>query len=368
MDYYTVEECCEILDSKRKPVTASKRIKGIYPYYGANGIQDYVNNFIFDDELVLVAEDGGNFGSKTKPIAYKVSGKCWINNHAHVLKPKEFINIDYLLYALMFYDTSSLITGSTRMKLNKSQLSLMKIPSIPLKEQIKISTQLNSLTKCIILKKENLKYLDELIKSRFNEMFGDPILNDLNWNKERLQNLTDVRDGTHDSPKYYPAGYPFVTSKNLVDGKIDFSTCNFICKEDYEKINKRSKVDDSDILMPMIGTVGGAVLVKKDRDFAIKNVALVKIYEDSKIQRNFLLCILNSDQMNSYFDNFKKGGTQKFLSLGNIRELPIIIPPFNLQNEFTDFVNLVDKSKLIIEKQIKELQELFDSKMDQYFG
>ena len=82
-----LEEVCEILDSKRIPITSQDRKKGIYPYYGANGLQDYVDGYIFDDELVLLAEDGGYFGSKDKPIAYRVSGKCWVNNHAHVLKP-----------------------------------------------------------------------------------------------------------------------------------------------------------------------------------------------------------------------------------------------------------------------------------------
>ena len=75
MEYIKIKECCEILDSQRIPLTANIRNKGEYPYYGANGIQDYVDDYLFDDELVLLAEDGGNFGSKTKPIAYRVSGK-----------------------------------------------------------------------------------------------------------------------------------------------------------------------------------------------------------------------------------------------------------------------------------------------------
>ena len=102
MKFVPLESVCEILDSLRIPITASERTKGPYPYYGANGIQDYVADYIFDDELVLLAEDGGNFGSKDRPIAYRVSGKCWVNNHAHVLKPKSMIHVDYLYYALMF--------------------------------------------------------------------------------------------------------------------------------------------------------------------------------------------------------------------------------------------------------------------------
>ena len=83
-----LKDICDILDSRRIPISEEKRIKGKYPYYGANGIQGYINDYIFDEELVLLAEDGGNFGSKIKPIAYKINGKTWVNNHAHVLKAK----------------------------------------------------------------------------------------------------------------------------------------------------------------------------------------------------------------------------------------------------------------------------------------
>jgi len=124
-------DVCDILDSKRIPISEEKRIKGEYPYYGANGIQGYINDYIFDEELVLLAEDGGNFGSKTKPIAYKISGKTWVNNHAHVLKAKdEIVSTDFLLYSLMFYDVTKLITGTTRKKLTRAGMEKITL-SIP---------------------------------------------------------------------------------------------------------------------------------------------------------------------------------------------------------------------------------------------
>ena len=128
MDMMYVEDCCEILDSMRVPITASDREEGEYPYYGANGIQDHVADYIFDDELVLLAEDGGNFGSKERPIAYRVSGKCWVNNHAHVLKPKAGLDVDYLCYSLMFYKVDGMINGATRQKLTQAAMRKMKIP------------------------------------------------------------------------------------------------------------------------------------------------------------------------------------------------------------------------------------------------
>jgi type I restriction enzyme, S subunit len=101
------------------------------------------------------------------------------------------------------------------------------------------------------------------------------------WVYRKARECMDVRDGTHDSPKYVISEYPLVTSKNLINGKIDFSTCSFISKEDLDAISKRSAVDDGDILYAMIGTIGNPVIVKKQSEFAIKNVALFKFNNES---------------------------------------------------------------------------------------
>ena len=130
MEFIRVEDCCEILDSQRKPITESERVPGRYPYYGANGIQGTINQYIFDGKLVLVAEDGGHFGSKTKSIAYLVNGKCWVNNHAHVLRAKKGFLAEYICYSLMFYKIEGYINGATRQKLTQAALRKLIIPKI----------------------------------------------------------------------------------------------------------------------------------------------------------------------------------------------------------------------------------------------
>lgn len=156
-------EVADFLDNLRKPVTASDRVSGPYPYYGANGQQDSVGDYIFDDELVLLAEDGGYFGSKTRPVAYRVSGKCWINNHAHVLKNKnEVSDIDFLGYSLMFYDVTPYVTGSTRAKLNKSAAEKIKIylPSLKIQKQIVVKlSAVQDYKKQLLEQKTKLKEL-----------------------------------------------------------------------------------------------------------------------------------------------------------------------------------------------------------------
>lgn len=152
-----LEDCCDILDSMRVPITAKDRKKGSYPYYGANGVQDYVAEYIFDDEFVLLAEDGGNFGSEERTIAYKVSGKFWVNNHAHVLKPKESIDVDYLCYLLMFYIVDGMVNGATRMKLTQAAMRKMLIPSRNIEEQRKIVRILNKVQMPIEEEKEQIE-------------------------------------------------------------------------------------------------------------------------------------------------------------------------------------------------------------------
>jgi type I restriction enzyme M protein len=167
-----------------------------------------------------------------------------------------------------------------------------------------------------------------------------------------LGEICDVRDGTHDSPKYHEEGFPLITSKNIVNGNIDFSSVNLISKEDLFNIEKRSKVDDGDIIMPMIGTIGNPIIVKKDREFAIKNVALIKFYENSKIDRSYLKSLLASEYFHQLLAYSSSGSTQKFISLGFIRKLELPLPPLNIQQEIVSkiesYQRIIDGAKQVV--------------------
>ena len=131
------------------------------------------------------------------------------------------------------------------------------------------------------------------------------------WEIKSMSNICDVRDGTHDSPKYLESGIPLITSKNIVNGKLDFSDISFISLFDAEEINKRSKVDKGDILMSMIGTIGNAVLVENQDIFCIKNVALFKPYHE-KINNNFLVQFISSDIFKKILCTRQKISTNQF--------------------------------------------------------
>ena len=183
-------------------------------------------------------------------------------------------------------------------------------------------------------------------KLRFKE-FNDE------WNEYVLQSESDVRDGTHDSPKYVDSGYPLITSKNLTDmGTLDFSNVSYLKQEDFDKINQRSKVDIGDILFGMIGTIGKPVQIDRD-DFAIKNVALIK--EKGLIKNDYLIHYLHSPNINKQFANNQDGGTQKFIALDKIRKLKINMPSRNEQIKIVSLFDLLDKK---IELQTKKIEDL----------
>lgn len=263
---------------------------------------------------------------------------------------------------------NSLGRGATFKEISKSIVSEIEINVPDLNEQAVAVANLEKISRIIALRRQELSTLDNLIKARFVELFGDMIINPNGWEKILLGDVCDVRDGTHDSPKYFSEGYPLVTSKNVTGGKIDFADCNLICEEDYNKINQRSKVDMGDILMPMIGTVGNPVIVDIEAEFAIKNVALIKFKEDSKVTNSFVKALLESDYFDRAVISKVRGGTQKFISLGDIRKLEICLPPIAVQNLFAAFVQQVDKSKVAVKKALNEAQLLFDSLMQKYFS
>ncbi|MCA6725403.1 restriction endonuclease subunit S [Enterococcus faecalis] len=175
------------------------------------------------------------------------------------------------------------------------------------------------------------------------------------WELCKLGEESDVRDGTHDSPKYFDDGYPLVTSKNLKDFGLDLSDVSLISYKDFKSINKRSKVDIGDILFGMIGTIGNPVQIFRD-DFAIKNVALIK--EQRKILNGFLIHILKSPVFDRYIRNENAGGTQKFLALSKVRGFEFLRPNIEEQVRIGNLFKQIDNTITLHQRKLEQLKEL----------
>lgn len=358
-------DVCEILDNKRVPVTAADRQPGPYPYYGANGVQDYVADYIFDDELVLLAEDGGNFGSKDKPIAYRVSGKCWVNNHAHVLKPKQGLDVDYLCYSLMFYDVSGLVNGATRQKLTQADMRKMEIPLPPLEEQRRIAALLDKVSDLIAKRREQLDKLDLLVKAWFVEMFGDPSVN-TRWSTMKLYQLGELNRGVskhrpRNDPRLLGGTYPLIQTGDVSNSGLyilSFSST-------YSKLGlEQSRLWKSGTLCITIAA----------------NIAQTSILTFDACFPDSVVGFVPNDNTNSvfihyWFSFFQKileeqapQVAQKNINLKILSDLDVIVPPYTLQEDFSAFVGQVEKSKLTIQQSLDKLEMLKKALMQQYFG
>lgn len=263
--------------------------------------------------------------------------------------PNDKFNPKFLYYILSS-KTKSLIqmsVGGAQPNISQGIIKNLQIPLPPLEVQEEIVKELDGYQAVI----------DGAQKVVDNWKPTLPI--NPNWEKVKLGDVCDVRDGTHDSPKYYEIGYPLVTSKNLINGKIDFTNINYISKEDYDKICQRSNVDNGDVLYAMIGTIGNPVVVEKNRDFAIKNVALFKVGEcNQKLNNKYLKYLL--DNLTTDFNNQAIGGTQKFVSLKFIRNYHIPLPSLETQEEM---VSKIEKEEYAIEE-CRKLIELHKEKIN----
>lgn len=241
------------------------------------------------------------------------------------------------------------------------------VPLPPLEEQRRIAAILDQAEELRAQRRAAIALLDQLPQTIFLEMFGDPATNPKGWPVKMLGQICDVRDGTHDSPKYVSVhGYPLVTSKNVTQGHIDLSTALRISEEDFTQINKRSQVSRGDIIMPMIGTIGYPVLVTEEPKFAIKNLALIKFQHDSP-HNTYIHQLLSSPYFNFVTASRNRGGTQKFVSLGDLRSLPTPVPPESLQQKFATRIAAISRAKSSHKAALVLIQALLSSLQHQVF-
>ena len=349
IEYKKLDQVCEILDSRRIPITASDRKSGIYPYFGANGLQDYVDDYIFDDELVLLAEDGGNFGSKDRPIAYRVSGKCWVNNHAHVLKAKDEINIDYLCYSLMFYNTNGLVNGATRQKLTQAAMRQMLIPVRSMPEQLQIVKRIRSIFDLINDRTSELLLLDQLVKSRFIEMFigqGYPT--------KTIDEVSLVKGeygAQSASVEYDPSRPRYVRITDINDdGTLndDFvSSINPIDDEQY-------RLEYGDFMFARMGaTVGKTYAFIEGNQIFAGYLIRYKLNQEI-INPRYLYWYTRLDEYWNWVKLNQSGAAQPGINAKKYGSLQVPVPPMELQEQFAAFVKQTDKSKFYIQ-QIDEI-------------
>lgn len=380
-----LKEVCEVLDSKRKPIKQEARVKGNIPYYGATGIIDFINDYIFDEEIILVGEDGENLVSRVLPMAFKVDGKAWVNNHAHVIKPYDD-SVDYITYYLDKIDYSLYITGTAQPKLNQEKLSSIKILIPKLKEQEKIAQILSNIdmnikkTEQAIAKYKQVKkgLMDDLLTGKVRikdgKRFRETNFKNIkgvgeipwDWEVKKVEDIVSeqVKDGTHHTPKYKEKGIPFLRVTDIQTNEINTENIKYVSEFEHGELIKRVKPEKGDILYSKNGTIGIAKLVDWNWEFSIfVSLALIKP-ERKIIEPEYLTQVLNSDLVKKQIKLRAKQGTVTNLHLEEIRELIIVVPELKEQNNISKILFNQDTIIFKEEKYLEKLKKLKSGLME----
>ena len=373
-DIVLLGDVCEFLDSQRVPITESDRKPGPYPYYGANGQQDSIDNYIFDEPLVLLAEDGGYFGSKDRPIAYKVAGKCWVNNHAHVLRPKSRIDIDYLHRVLSYYDVTKYINGTTRQKLTKGNAENITFPLPPLTEQKRIASLLAGADRLRQIRRTAHDLGDELLQSMFLEMFGNPFVNEKCWNKKTLRSISlKFSDGPFGSDlkteHYVSSGVRVIRLQNIGVGKLIDDDQAYISENHFSELSNHRCLP-GDVI---VGTLGDpnlrAIILPPSIPQALNKADCVQIRVNPKYCNNQFICwLLNMPQTLHLATGMIHGQTRARINMGRLAELEVPIPPLSLQEEFAGVVKRVESLRARMSEAERQVEGLFESLLHESFG
>ena len=345
------------------------------------------NNPVADlDGLESVEIDNKQFQVKAGDVLFTTSSETpeevgmssmWLGNADNIFLNsfcfgyRPTIEFDNYYLAFMLRSASIrkkfqlLAQGISRYNISKNKVMEMSIPVPSIEEQQKIGAFFKQLDDTIALYQRKLDLLKEQKKGFLQKMFPKngakvPELRFKgftdDWEERKLGESSDVRDGTHASPKYVSQGHPMVTSKNLTHFGLDMTDVSFLTDKDFNEINKRSKVSIGDILFGMIGTIGNPVIVDRD-DFAIKNVALIKEKTSNPITNKWLLQYLKSPSFNRFIQKENAGGTQKFISLGLIRDMKLRVPEFDEQQKIGAFFKQLDDTIALHQRKLDLLKE-----------
>ena len=260
--------------------------------------------------------------------------------------------------------------GATMKHLTKPVFDALPFYLPPLDEQRRIAAMLDKVSGLIAKRREQLDKLDELVKARFVEMFGEPSTNPYGWLETTIgKECYYIKDGPHKSLQEADngQGYPFISVRNIVNGFIDFSTAKYISEKDYLDSIKKCYPQKGDILYSKGGTTGIAKLIDIDVKFA-NWVHLAVLKFDSSLNGVFFENMLNSDYCYKQSQRLTKGIANKDLVLSAMAQIKLYKPPLGLQEQFANFVGQTNKSKLTIQQSLDKLEVLKKALMQQYFG
>ncbi|TKF32272.1 hypothetical protein FCV50_09920 [Vibrio kanaloae] len=368
-----VSECCDILDNLRIPLNAEERekIKGNIPYCGANGIQGYISEYIFDEDLILLAEDGGNFDEyQTRPIAYRISGKSWVNNHAHVLRAKEGYDFSFVFYSLQHKNLVPFIKGGTRAKLNQAELREITIWDAPLPIQQRIGEIIETIDNQIDATQAFIDKYTAIKQGMMADLFSrgiDPETKALRptfeeapelyhetpsgmlpkgWDIAPFEQLSEVID-PNPSHRYPDSvsidGVPIASTENFegTDG-FNLVKSKLVPDSEFEKQFERCKYQKDDVIFARKGRIGFARQYGDAKKVFSHTVVVMKA--KAGVSPDFLLWLARSTQYLEAID-FEMNSNSGVPTLGVdvIKRVRVAVPSVEEQQDIAKCLNQINK-------------------------
>mgnify|MGYP000918732403 CR=1 FL=1 len=339
--FTTIDKITENLDNQRIPISKMKRNSGAIPYYGATGIVDYVDGYIFNEELLLIGEDGADWSAGAN-TSFIINGKSWVNNHVHVLRTVN-ANIKFLMNYLNYADLREYVSGTTRGKLNKASLMKIRIPNPPIKIQQKIANTLSSIDEAI-QKTEQIIQKTEVLKRGLMQ-------NVLNFgNKDNVRYLTLGDIGKVSMCKR------IFKSETSDTGDIPFYKIgtfgkdpdSYISKELYDRYRDKYPFPKiGDVLLSASGTIGRKVKYDgRPAYFQDSNIVWLE-HDESKILNDFLFYLYDTITWQT------EGSTIKRLYNEILLRKVIPVPSIEKQNQILEVLSVVDE-KISVNKRLKD--------------
>lgn len=359
----------EICNPKQwKTISTSKLLDEGYTVYGANGIIGYYSEYTHEKPTLMITCRGATCGTLniSKPFSY-------INGNAMSLDNlDEDIDIKYLYYYLKNRGLKDTISGSAQPQITRIGLANVKINYPNIETQKKIVGVLDKTQELIDKRKEQIEVLDELVKSRFIEMFGDPVINTKNWNIKKLGELGYFKNGMNYKQSDSGFNIKFLGVGEFKYGNRINNSSILPMLELQEKPNDEYLLKDGDIVFVRSNgskeLVGRSVLIEEiEQDATYSGFCIRYRNESNEVEPRFLINLFSDEGFKNYFKKDIRGANINNLNQQMLSNLNIILPPIELQNQFADFVNQVDKLKSQMEVSLKELEDNFNSLMQKAF-
>lgn len=391
-----LKDVCDFYSGTGFPTQYQGEIEGDYPFYKVGDIAnnattgkvylELCNNYISKDiaktikgcilpkDTVVFAKIGEALKLNRRAIT---SCECLIDNNAMGIAPKiNQLRIQYFFFFMKNLKMQSLAESTTVPSVRKTKLENYEIEVPSMEAQEEIEKKLALILDIIEKRKQELVGLDSLIKSRFVEMFGDPIQNPKGWDTSLVENVVAneknaLKAGPFGSAlkkEYYvESGYKIYGQEQVISG--DHTIGNYYIDEERYKALENCAVQAGDVLISLVGTYGKLLIIPDEFEPGIINPRLMKItFDKNKVNPLYFKFFFQSESLKRALSENTHGGTMDILNLGIVRKISMPLPPLKLQNKFVAFVEQVDKSKVAVQKALDETQLLFDSLMQKYFG